>query len=53
MSQVEYVNNDPDWVKVRGIELRSGDMCISMGCGDIESLPDEVMAARRALRGGS
>jgi UDP-N-acetylmuramate--alanine ligase len=35
------------------IELRSGDMCISMGCGDIESLPDEVMAARRALRGGS
>ena len=35
------------------VELRSGDMCISMGCGDIESLPDEVMAARRALRGDS
>jgi len=35
------------------IELRSGDMCISMGCGDIESLPDEVIAARRALRGDS
>jgi UDP-N-acetylmuramate--alanine ligase len=33
------------------VELRSGDMCISMGCGDIETLPDEVMAARRALRG--
>lgn len=28
MSQVEYVNNDPDWVKVRGIELRSGDIGI-------------------------
>jgi hypothetical protein len=24
-----------------------------MGCGDIETLPDEVMAARRALHGGS
>ena len=35
------------------VELRSGDMCISMGCGDIESLPDEVVAARRALRGDS
>ena len=35
------------------VELRSGDMCISMGCGDIESLPDEVIAARRALRGDS
>jgi UDP-N-acetylmuramate--alanine ligase len=34
-------------------ELRTGDICISMGCGDIETLPDEVMAARRALHGGS
>jgi UDP-N-acetylmuramate-alanine ligase len=34
-------------------ELRSGDICISMGCGDIETLPDEVIAARGALRGGS
>ena len=34
-------------------ELRSGDICISMGCGDIETLPDEVIAARRALRGES
>lgn len=34
-------------------ELRSGDICISMGCGDIETLPDEVISARRALRGDS
>ena len=34
-------------------ELRSGDLCISMGCGDIATLPDEVITARRALRGGS
>ncbi len=24
-----------------------GDVCVSMGCGDIASLPDEVLAARR------
>ena len=29
--------------------LRSGDMCVSMGCGDIESLPGEIMAG---LEGG-
>ena len=28
-------------------EARAGDVCISMGCGDIASLPDEVLAARR------
>lgn len=32
-------------------ELHAGDICISMGCGDIETLPDEVIAARRVLRG--
>jgi len=25
--------------------LRGGDLCVSMGCGDVESLPDEVLAA--------
>ena len=28
---------------------RHGDVCISMGCGDIASLPEEVLA-RRATR---
>ncbi len=32
-------------------ELAAGDLCISMGCGDIESLPDEVIACRTAQRG--
>ena len=32
-------------------ELAAGDLCISMGCGDIESLPDEVIERRMALRG--
>jgi UDP-N-acetylmuramate--alanine ligase len=27
--------------------VRSGDVCLSMGCGDIATLPDEVLAARR------
>jgi hypothetical protein len=31
--------------------LSAGDLCISMGCGDIESLPDEVIAFRLAKRG--
>ena len=31
-------------------ELRDGDVCISMGCGDIASLPDEVQQRRNDLR---
>jgi UDP-N-acetylmuramate--alanine ligase len=31
--------------------LTDGDVCISMGCGDIAGLPDEVLARRRELRG--
>ena len=31
-------------------EIGDGDVCISMGCGDIASLPDEVLAARRRRR---
>jgi UDP-N-acetylmuramate--alanine ligase len=31
----------------------AGDVCISMGCGDIASLPDEVLAARASRGGGS
>jgi UDP-N-acetylmuramate--alanine ligase len=30
--------------------VRDGDVCISMGCGDVASLPDEVLAARRGVR---
>lgn len=32
-------------VTVSGL-LRSGDVCISMGCGDVETLPREILAAR-------
>jgi UDP-N-acetylmuramate--alanine ligase len=27
--------------------VRTGDVCVSMGCGDIATLPDEVLAVRR------
>ncbi len=30
--------------------LRDGDVCISMGCGDIATLPDEVQTRRAELR---
>ena len=30
--------------------IEPGDVCISMGCGDIASLPDEILAARRSAR---
>jgi UDP-N-acetylmuramate--alanine ligase len=30
--------------------LRDGDVCVSMGCGDIESLPDEIMGMRTVER---
>lgn len=31
-------------------ELRPGDLCISMGCGDIATLPDEVISRRSQVR---
>jgi len=31
-------------------ELRDGDVCISMGCGDVASLPDELLQRRAELR---
>jgi UDP-N-acetylmuramate--alanine ligase len=30
--------------------IEPGDVCISMGCGDIASLPEQVLAARRSVR---
>ena len=39
-----------DLVKYLADELRDGDVCISMGCGDIASLPDEVQQRRSELR---
>ncbi|MEY2626257.1 MAG: UDP-N-acetylmuramate--L-alanine ligase, partial [Actinomycetota bacterium] len=45
-----HSNADVRWCKERGElirnvvdELRSGDVCVSFGCGDIETFPSEVM----------
>jgi UDP-N-acetylmuramate--alanine ligase len=47
-AEVVWVENRSD-LAVRVSELlESGDVCISMGCGDIETLPDEVLAVRRS-----
>jgi UDP-N-acetylmuramate--alanine ligase len=35
-----------DLVEYLARELRDGDVCISMGCGDVATLPDEVRARR-------
>ena len=45
-ARVEWISDRGDLVNFLANELRDGDLCISMGCGDIESLPDEVIAAR-------
>jgi UDP-N-acetylmuramate--alanine ligase len=39
-----------DLVGYLATHLRRGDVCVSMGCGDVASLPDEVLAARVARR---
>ena len=39
-----------DLIEYLAHELRDGDVCISMGCGDLASLPDEVQLRRAELR---
>ena len=39
-----------DLVEFLANELKSGDLCISMGCGDIAMIPDEVIAERKRMR---
>lgn len=46
--QVVYLPERANLVSFLAGELGPGDVCISMGCGDIAALPDEVIARRRA-----
>ncbi|MGA0065068.1 MAG: UDP-N-acetylmuramate--L-alanine ligase [Ilumatobacteraceae bacterium] len=50
---VEWRATRDELVEFLAGELRAGDVCISMGCGDIETLPDEVVARRRDLTRGA
>ncbi len=46
-ARVVWLPRRDDLIAFLAREARAGDVCISMGCGDIASLPDEVLAARR------
>jgi UDP-N-acetylmuramate--alanine ligase len=46
-SRVIYQPSRTNLVEFLADEIKDGDLCISMGCGDIASLPSEVIARRR------
>ena len=48
-ARVVWLPNRDDLVDYLAEHVTAGDVCISMGCGDIASLPDEVLAARGAV----
>ncbi len=50
--RVVWLPRREDLVRFVADEVGPGDVCISMGCGDIATLPDEVMAVRLSRRGG-
>jgi UDP-N-acetylmuramate--alanine ligase len=45
-TRVVYLPRREELVAYLARHVVDGDVCISMGCGDIASLPDEVLAAR-------
>jgi UDP-N-acetylmuramate--alanine ligase len=50
--RVAWIPRRADLIAYLATELRPGDVCISMGCGDVASLPSEVLA-RLAERDGA
>jgi len=48
--RVEWISNWSDLVNFLASELITGDLCISMGCGDVALLPGEVMSTRQSIR---
>ena len=50
-TRVVWLPRRDDLVAYLAGEAGEGDVCISMGCGDIASLPDEVLALRRGAGG--
>jgi UDP-N-acetylmuramate--alanine ligase len=45
-TRVVWMPRREDLVRFLAREIGAGDVCISMGCGDVASLPDEVITAR-------
>jgi UDP-N-acetylmuramate--alanine ligase len=52
-ARVVWLPRRADLIDFVARELRSGDVCISMGCGDIASFPAEVLARRAEIDGSS
>ncbi|HUF97876.1 MAG TPA: UDP-N-acetylmuramate--L-alanine ligase [Ilumatobacter sp.] len=46
-ARVVWLPQRDELVSYLAKHVRSGDVCVSMGCGDIASIPDEVLAIRR------
>ena len=49
-SRVVWLPRRDDVVSFLAGEVGRGDVCISMGCGDIATLPEEVMVRRETQR---
>lgn len=49
-SRVVWLPRREDMISFLAGEVGPGDVCISMGCGDIATLPEEVMARRELQR---
>ena len=48
--KVEWIAQREDLVSFLASTLANGDLCISMGCGDVAQLPDEVILLRQRNR---
>jgi UDP-N-acetylmuramate--alanine ligase len=48
--RVEWIALREDLVSFLASTLINGDLCISMGCGDVAQLPDEVISLRQSKR---
>ncbi len=49
-TRMAWMPRRADLIDYLAKELRDGDVCISMGCGDVASLPDELLQRRAELR---
>jgi UDP-N-acetylmuramate--alanine ligase len=52
-AHVVWLPRRDDVVSFLAGEVGPGDVCISMGCGDIATLPEEILARRALLRSAS
>ncbi len=48
-ADVRWIPDRSDLIEFAAAELGEDEVCISMGCGDIETFPDEVVASRREV----